>query len=92
MTTKITDKNISNIANMGVEWQSKVTSDGSTVTQLSAGKGYFIDNTSAAGLVKLPAPDDSNAGDSIAIKDYAGNFGTNNLTIQRNTNIPIFYS
>ena len=87
MTTKITDKNISNIANMGIEWQSKVTSDGSTVTQLSAGKGYFIDNTSAAGLVKLPAPDDSNAGDSIAIKDYAGNFGTNNLTIQRNTNI-----
>jgi hypothetical protein len=87
MTTKITDKNISNIANMGIEWQSKVTSDGSTVTQLSAGKGYFIDNTSAAGIVKLPAPDDSNAGDSIAIKDYAGNFGTNNLTIQRNTNI-----
>ena len=69
MTTKITDKNISNIANMGIEWQSKVTSDGSTVTQLSAGKGYFIDNTSAAGLVKLPAPDDSNAGDSIAIKE-----------------------
>ena len=87
MTTKITEKNISNISNMGIEWQSKVTSDGSTVTQLSAGKGYFIDNTSAAGLVKLPAPDDSNAGDSIAIKDYAGNFGTNNLTIQRNTNI-----
>ena len=82
MTTKITEQNISNIANLGVQWQSKVTSDGSTVTTMAAGKGYFIDNTSAAGLVKLPLS--ASAGDSIAIKDYAGNFGTNNLTIQRN--------
>ena len=27
----------------------------------------------------------ASAGDTIAIKDYAGNFGTNNLTIQRNS-------
>ena len=65
-----------------VDWQSKVTSDGSTVTTLEAAKGYFIDNTSAAGIVKLPTS--ASAGDTIAIKDYAGNFGTNVLVIQRN--------
>jgi hypothetical protein len=65
-----------------VDWQSIVVSDGSTVTTMAAGKGYFVNNTSAAGIVKLPAA--ASIGDTIAIKDYAGNFGTNNLTIQRN--------
>ena len=65
-----------------VDWQSKITSDGSTVTTMVAGRGYFVDNSSAAGLVKLPTS--ASIGDTIAIKDYAGNFGTNNLTIQRN--------
>ena len=65
-----------------VSWQSVVVSDGSTVTTMVAGRGYFVDNTSAVGLVKLPIS--ASAGDTIAIKDYAGNFGTNNLTIQRN--------
>jgi len=63
-------------------WQSVVVSDGSTVTTMVAGRGYFVNNTSAAGIVKLPAG--GTAGDTIAIKDYAGNFGTNKLTIQRN--------
>ena len=65
-----------------VQWQSVVVSDGSTVTTMVAGRGYFINNTSAAGIVKLPLS--ASAGDLISIKDYAGNFGTNNLTIQRN--------
>jgi len=65
-----------------VQWQSVVASDGSTVTTMVAGRGYFINNTSAAGIVKLPLS--ASAGDLISIKDYAGNFGTNNLTIQRN--------
>ena len=68
--------------NVNVDWQSKITSDGSTVTTMVAGRGYFVDNSSAAGLVKLPTS--ASIGDTIAIKDYAGNFGTNNLTIQRN--------
>ena len=71
------------INNQFVDWQSKITSDGSTVTTMVAGRGYFVDNTSAAGLVKLPAS--ANIGDFVAIKDYAGNFGTNSLTIQRNS-------
>ena len=65
-----------------VDWQSKITSDGSTVTTMVSGRGYFVDNSSAAGLVKLPTS--ASIGDTIAIKDYAGNFGTNNLSIQRN--------
>jgi len=66
-----------------VQWQSVVVSDGSTVTTMVAGRGYFINNSSAAGLVKLPAS--AAIGDTIRIKDYAGNFGTNSLTIQRNS-------
>ncbi len=66
-----------------VEWQSVVVSDGSTVTTMVAGRGYFVNNTSAVGIVKLPAS--ASIGDTIAIKDYAGNFGTNKLTIQRNS-------
>ena len=69
--------------NFFIDWQSKVTSDGSTVTTMVAGKGYIIDNSSAAGIVKLPAS--ASIGDLVVIKDYAGNFGTNNLTIQRNS-------
>ena len=64
------------------DWQTKITSDGSTVTTMVAGRGYFVDNSSAAGIVKLPAS--ASIGDTIAIKDYAGNFGTNALDIQRN--------
>ena len=66
-----------------VQWQSVVVSDGSTITTMVAGRGYFVNNTSAAGIVKLPAS--AVAGDIVQIKDYAGNFGTNNLTIQRNS-------
>jgi hypothetical protein len=70
------------LANKFVDWQSIVVSDGSTVTTMVAGKGYFVNNTSAAGLVKLPIS--ASIGDFVVIKDYAGNFGTNSLTIQRN--------
>jgi hypothetical protein len=66
-----------------IAWQSVVVSDGSTVTTMVADRGYFVNNTSAAGIVKLPAS--ASAGDTIAIKDYAGNFATNKLTIQRNS-------
>jgi len=66
-----------------IDWQSKITSDGSTVTTMVAGRGYFVDNSSAAGIVKLPSS--ATIGQQIAIKDYAGNFGTNKLTIQRNS-------
>ena len=69
--------------NSFVDWQSIVVSDGSTVTTMVSGRGYFVNNTSAAGIVKLPAS--ASIGDFVVIKDYAGNFGTNNLIIQRNS-------
>ena len=65
-----------------VNWQSVVTADGSTATTASAGNGYMIDTTSAAHTFNLPAS--ATLGDQIAIKDYAGTFASNNLTIGRN--------
>jgi len=67
-----------------VSWQSVITADGSTATSAVAGNGYFIDTTSNAHTINLPGS--PSAGDTIAIKDYAGTFGSNNLTIGRNGN------
>ena len=67
-----------------VQWQSVITADGSTTTSAVAGEGYFIDTTSNAHTITLPGS--PSIGDTIAIKDYAGTFGTNALTIGRNGN------
>ena len=66
-----------------VSWQSVKTNSDSPVT-LVAGNGYFMDTTSGAITATLPGS--PSAGDTIAIKDYAGTFATNNLTIGRNGN------
>src|SRR5210317_1845762 len=66
----------------GTDWQTVVTADGSTATTASAGEGYFIDTTSAAHTVTLPSS--PTQGDEVHIVDYAGTFGTNNVTIGRN--------
>ena len=66
-----------------VSWQSVKTNSDSPVT-LVAGNGYFMDTTSGAITATLPGS--PSAGDTIAIKDYAGTFNTNNLTIGRNGN------
>ena len=65
-----------------VDWQSVITADGSTGTTGSAGRGYFINTTSAAHTFTLPAS--ATRGDTIGILDYAGTFATNKLTIARN--------
>src|SRR5210317_1433251 len=70
------------LANKFVDWQTVITADGSTGTTAVSGKGYFIDTTSATHTLTLPSS--AAIGDFIAIKDYAGTFGTNNLTIARN--------
>jgi len=46
-----------------------------------AGEGYFVNTTSGAVDVTLPA---GTAGAVIAIKDYAGTFDTNKVTLVRN--------
>jgi len=67
---------------VNVDWQSVIVADGSTATTGVAGKGYFINTTSAAHTFTLPAS--ATRGDTIAIIDYAGTFATNKLTIARN--------
>src|SRR5210317_1110843 len=83
MTTKITDKNISQLANIGVQWQSVFTGDGSTGLTVVAGRGYFIDTTSGTVTVTLPAS--PSAGDVVVLKDYARKWGTNAVSIASTT-------
>src|SRR5210317_39810 len=78
MTTKITEKNISNIANFAVDWQAVFTGDGSTGLTAVAGRGYFIDT--ASGTVEVTLPASPSAGDVVVFKDYARTWGTNNVT------------
>jgi hypothetical protein len=64
-----------------IEWQAVKTADFNAV----AGEGYFVD-TDSVGAVTATLPGSPSAGDTIAFKDYAANFGTNALTIARNGN------
>jgi len=93
MTTRITTDNItdgtiaaadlSNLPNL-IDWQAVVTADGSTNTTAEAGKGYFIDTTSATHTITLPSS--PSLGDTIVVVDYASKFGTNNVTLDPNGN------
>jgi hypothetical protein len=67
----------------GTDWQAVVVADGSTVTSATAGEGYFINTTSAAHTITLPAS--PSIGDEVSVIDYAGTFDTNNLTVGRNS-------
>lgn len=50
-----------------------------------SGNGYFVNTTSGVITVTLPAS--PSAGDIIGIKDYAGTFNTNNVTVGRNSSL-----
>ena len=62
-----------------VNWDTTVKT--AAFTAVSA-NGYFIDTSSAAVTMTLPAS--PSAGDIVSFKDYANTFDTNNLTIARN--------
>jgi len=47
-----------------------------------SGTGYFVNTTSGAVTMTLPAT--PSAGDIVSVKDYAYTFATNNLTVARN--------
>jgi hypothetical protein len=47
-----------------------------------SGNGYFINTSSSAITMTLPAS--PSAGDIVSVKDYAYTFATNNLTVARN--------
>ena len=61
----------------GTSWQAVKTSDFTA----AAGEGYFINTTSGAITMTLPA---GVLGEEVVFIDYAGTFDTNNLTIASN--------
>jgi len=62
-----------------VDWDT--TAKTASFTAVS-GNGYFVNTTSGAITVTLPAS--PSAGDIVAVLDYAGTASTNNITIARN--------
>ena len=60
-------------------WDTTVKTSGFTAV---SGVGYFVNTTSGAITVTLPASPD--AGAVVAVKDYAKTFDTNNVTLARN--------
>jgi hypothetical protein len=62
-----------------VNWQTSIKT-AATFTAVN-GEGYFVDTSSNAITVTLPA---GTAGSIVAFKDYAENFDTNKLTITAN--------
>ena len=75
-------RKLGNINDQLVQWQAVVVADGSTGLTAVSGRGYFINTTSGAITVTLPSS--PNIGDNISIIDYAGTFGSNNVTINVN--------
>jgi hypothetical protein len=65
----------------GTSWQSTIVT-GTTLTAV-AGNGYWIDTTSNACTVTLPAS--ASVGDTIEFTDYARTWGTNAVTINQNS-------
>ena len=64
-----------------VSWNTtKITADPNPAV---SGVGYFADTSSAAFTVTLPAA--PSAGDIVALSDYTGTWGTNNITVGRNS-------
>ena len=63
----------------GITWQTVVT----TATTMVAGNGYFVNTTSSAFSMTLPAS--ATLGDEVHIIDYAGTFDSNNCTVARNS-------
>jgi len=62
-----------------VDWDT--TAKTASFTAVS-GNGYFVNTTSAAVTMTLPAT--PSAGDIVSVADYANTFATNNLTIANN--------
>ena len=62
-----------------VDWQTSIKTAASFTA--ANGEGYFVDTSSNAVTVNLPA---GSVGAIVAFKDYAQNFDNNNLTISAN--------
>src|SRR6056300_1043286 len=64
----------------GTSWQSSIKTSAFTAV---AGEGYWINTTSGAVTMTLPAS--ASVGDTVEIVDYARTWGTNNVTINPNS-------
>ena len=64
-----------------LEWQSSIVT-AATIT-VTANKGYWIDTSSNACTITLPAA--ASVGDRLIFTDYARNWGTNAVTINQNS-------
>jgi len=64
----------------GIQWQSDIKTSAFTAV---AGEGYWINTTSAAITVTLPAS--ASVGDEIEFTDYARTWGTNAVTLNPNS-------
>jgi hypothetical protein len=63
----------------GISWQTSIkTGDFAAVSN----EGYFVDTSS--GTITVTLPSSPSAGNVVAIKDYARNFGNNKVTLARN--------
>ena len=88
-TAKIADSNVT-LAKLASAVQGRLRPelDSSTAKTSAftavAGKKYYVDTTSSAITATLPAS--PTVGDNIQFIDFAGTFGTNNLTLNRNGN------
>jgi len=63
----------------GTSWQSSIKTSAFTAV---AGEGYWINTTSSAVTMTLPAS--ASVGDTVEIVDYARTWGTNKVTINQN--------
>ena len=66
----------------GISWQSTAKTAAFTAV---AGEGYFVDTSSSAITVTLPSS--PSVGDEVALVDYAGNAGTNSITVTSSDDI-----
>src|SRR6056300_551901 len=76
----VTLTNSGTATGFGISWQSDIKTSAFTAV---AGEGYFVNTTSGAITVTLPAS--PSVGDLISVKDYASTFDTNNVTLARNS-------
>ena len=74
-------RNLGNSEGKDIQWQAPLNADGSTIYNLEAGKGYFINTTGGEVELKLPI---GSLGDRIAIIDFAGTFDTNMIRLNLN--------
>jgi hypothetical protein len=67
--------------NSGLNWTSTLVTSALTV---SAGTGYFVNTSTAAITLTLPAS--PTFGSIVGIADYSGYASTNNITVNSNSN------